>query len=396
MTASSSTPKRRASTNKRGARVTAITIAVALALLGNACSGDESRPSQVPTLENRFLAAGILVQSAGDPSGSRLSERLIEELGRAGYRVSTNKLEHHELVADIDAKLSEKSELLTVVVNGERRRSYATDVTVTIRGRETNQVLLARTLQYDQDEPPNEDDVLQVVAAFGSASVRTYLQGLLAAHRDEAAQAKRQADIEQQQAREQLERAEAAELQRERERDRIENVAWAQLTLSQCAQPAEPGACDKLHAFLEDFPTGKHAAEAKQVLEAAAPQIARLADERDWEASGRTLCAAPKLISDCDGVSKYLADHPAGVHGVEAHAVLSAAAPKLTAIQRADDRREREEEARAEREMRKQEETERRQAREECKRTCLRDVCFTLKPGPFEICMSRCVRADCD
>jgi hypothetical protein len=109
-----------------------------------------------------------VILSSGDSAGTRLSERLFEELGRTGYRVASNQAEHHELVAHVNATLWETKGLLTVVVNGAVTRSYVADVTVTIRGRQDNRELLTQTMAYGQDDNPDDDDVRRLVGSFGS------------------------------------------------------------------------------------------------------------------------------------------------------------------------------------------------------------------------------------
>lgn len=71
-----------------------------LSIVGGGCGGG-TPPAQAPTLDYRLIGAGVLVQGSGDAAGSKLSDRLLQELARLGYRVVGNENEHHDLVADV-------------------------------------------------------------------------------------------------------------------------------------------------------------------------------------------------------------------------------------------------------------------------------------------------------
>jgi hypothetical protein len=104
----------------------------------------------------------------------------------------------------------------------------------------------------------------------------------VASHRAAAFAERRQKAREEARKRAELQRSEQEELGRIRERDRLEDAAWKQINLSECAQPSRAEACDGLLAFLSHFPTSQHATEAKETLERGAASIAKLSAERDW------------------------------------------------------------------------------------------------------------------
>jgi hypothetical protein len=81
--------------------------------------------------------------------------------------------------------------------------------------------------------------------------------------------------------------------------------------------------------------------------------------------------------------------------------------PKLAAARKDEERRAKEEEARVDREakeedarmdreIKKQASDQKRAEREQCKKDCIGNTCFSLRPGTFEICLDRCVKANCD
>lgn len=69
-------------------------------------------------------------------------------------------------------------------------------------------------------------------------------------------------------------------------------------------------------------------------------------ERQAWDASRRLRCAAPTEPDDCEGVERYLREHPHGAHAGEAHQLLRAAREPLA---RAAARREAEREAAAQR-----------------------------------------------
>lgn len=100
-------------------------------------------------------------------------------------------------------------------------------------------------------------------------------------------------------------------------------------------------------------------------------------------------CRKPKYSYDCEGVKAYLDAHPLGTHAADAKSALNGSRSTLESLHIAEERS-------AEAENRRAEQEERRQARKECEKDCLGGVCFNLRPGSFEVCMARCVKANCD
>ena len=92
--------------------------------------------------------------------------------------------------------------------------------------------------------------------------------------------------------------------------------------------------CDQLRDFLKVHATGSHAEEAKKALEEGVPKIAVLLDDRAWSRAMAESCREPRASTDCDGVVQYVQDFPTGAHVDEAKQIAREAQPKLEKLVR--------------------------------------------------------------
>jgi hypothetical protein len=179
-----------------------------------------------------------------------------------------------------------------------------------------------------------------------------------------------------------------------------DDAAWNQVVVSECTTPAQLTGGDATKLYLAQFPNGRHVTEAKKALETGVPIIAQLTDARDWSTSRAESCKVPRVSSDCESISSYLQAQPAGAHAADARELLARAEPKRTALRTAEEKQTKEAEAKSERDAERatqaQERDDKRMAREQCKKECIGGLCFNLRPGAFEVCVDRCVQANCD
>jgi hypothetical protein len=359
------------------------------------CGANQQPAASAP---QAVSGVGILVTGAASPEAEKLKTAVEHGLLLAGYRVVSSPEEVHELVAQLDVQLSEKTSIITLYVNGRPKKNYAAHASFGILGGQ--QLLGSETLEYDVSDGPSTGDVATLVNAVGGSQVTSYLAALKE-HRKNAAAAeeKARADAENQKA--------EAELAQRRDAKQRENAAWNQIVLSDCTNATRLDGCDSVKQFLAQFPIGRHAAEAKTSVEAGAVLIAKLADDRDWMAARADACREPKVSTDCDAVSAYLAAHPAGAHLDDARAALSQSERRRDQLKQEEDKKQQKDAIQAEQEQKREdkkqqddatqaEHEQKRAAHEQCKKDCLGNTCFNLRPGPFEICMDRCVKAYCD
>ncbi len=109
--------------------------------------------------------------------------------------------------------------------------------------------------------------------------------------------------------------------------------AWKLARSERCNAPTRASDCTGVREYLKDFPKGKHAAEAKYMLDALEGRIAGVPDETLWTKSDVAECKLADDIESCDDVGDYLKKLPMGKHAAEARALLDGAKPKLDKLQ---------------------------------------------------------------
>jgi hypothetical protein len=303
----------------------------------------------------------------------------------------SSESDEHTLTAEVSVVLHERQSLLQVHVNGKVKQNVTAEATLRIVG--GGQSLSGEHIDYDTSDGPSDENLRSLVLSFRSPAVLNYIQQLRQTERNEVAR-------QQQQARTDARAKQQAESKAQQQRRQEDDAAWNQVVSSECCTPTQITGCDSVKLYLAQFPNGQHVMEAKEALETGVPVIARITDERDWGASRAESCKSPRVSSDCDGISSYLQAQPAGAHVADARELLTRAEPRLIALRKAEEKQAKETEAKAEREseraLQAQERIDKRKAREQCKKECIGGPCFNLRPGTFEVCVDRCVQANCD
>lgn len=370
-------------------RTTCLALAIGSLMCGvlAGCT-EEQLPPQSPRSQGDAITGSIYIRSSNEPGPAKLAGALASALARAGYRVVPSADAEHDLVAELRVALRETKGILQVYVDGRPKKTYLAEATLRVTG--GSALLGADDIEYDASDGPSEEQLRQLLATATSPVVQRYLTQHRRAQKDDSV---RQKQLEEDAA----SAKEEEQLAARKEQRKREETTWSQVVLSECSAATQLTGCDQVRQYLADYPTGRHAAEAKRALETGLPLIAKLGDERDWRVGNPEPCRAPKASTDCDGVASYLTAQPAGAHVAEARALLAQAEPKLAAARKAEAQRERDEEAKADREAERATQEEKRRAREQCKKeTCLGGMCFNVRPGAFEICMDRCVKANCE
>ena len=78
----------------------------------------------------------------------------------------------------------------------------------------------------------------------------------------------------------------------------IDDLAWKEAEPDNCSTPSEPTSCNHLEWYLEKFPNGAHAKDAKDIIRKSAALIKKLTEERDarYEEKGRKISIC---VNDC-------------------------------------------------------------------------------------------------
>jgi len=127
-------------------------------------------------------------------------------------------------------------------------------------------------------------------------------------------------------------------------RDERDESKWLAADVDSCRSPESLDACSSVDEYLEQYPSGLHGAEARQLLKDAEPKLAELRDDAEWESIKSDSvpgCLKPASEDACDPVKRYVEDRPDGRYLKEAQAVLRRAGPALTALRLKRERKER-------------------------------------------------------
>ncbi|WP_437723135.1 hypothetical protein [Sorangium sp. So ce861] len=152
-----------------------------------------------------------------------------------------------------------------------------------------------------------------------------------------AAQAVRQAEAEARELQMELERA-AAEARERRERE--VRSAWELTDVDACRSPATETACDSVSDFVQRFPDEERAAEARVLIEAAAPRLAELREESAWAKVDVASCKNPRSTDSCDSVDLYLGEFSEGKHVEQARQLRARSEKRIAALVAARERAE--------------------------------------------------------
>jgi hypothetical protein len=100
--------------------------------------------------------------------------------------------------------------------------------------------------------------------------------------------------------------------------------AWRAANAAACERPTTVDACDRVYAYLTQFPSGRHVAEARSVVEAgrkARDEVAK--EDRYWQAANPKGCQRDGGRS-CDMVQAYLIVYHPGRYESAARQMLAA------------------------------------------------------------------------
>ena len=342
--------------------------------------GGAPQPKKAPA-SNETLELVLLVRPGRNTEELLLAESLKSELVRVGFQVAASEDAQHDAVLRVATEVRDETGIMTVYVNGRPKKNRVVRATVAILA--SGAALETGTTEYNADEPiprANLDELVAVIAKSPG------LRALAARERTR----RTTAAAEERQRVEEAERLSAAQAKAEKEQaEAEERAAWNQVVLSSCIDPKALDCCNAVFAFLQKYPNGLFAAEAKQALEVGQKRIDALEDEIDWTGAEVDRCEKPARSSDCDGAKRYLELHPLGVHAEEAKAAVQGSRSTIDSLRAAEEKK-------LAAEVERDAAEEKKAARKACEKDCLGTVCFNVRPNVLGICMDRCIQAECE
>lgn len=112
-----------------------------------------------------------------------------------------------------------------------------------------------------------------------------------------------------------------------------DDEAWKLARPGRCAEPVRGADCTGVKEYLADFPSGKHAGDAKSMLAALADRLAKVPEETQWNKLDVAECKMADDVESCDDIVDYLKRMPMGKHAAEARALIDTAKPKVEKLQ---------------------------------------------------------------
>jgi hypothetical protein len=98
-----------------------------------------------------------------------------------------------------------------------------------------------------------------------------------------------------------------------------EEREWASAGASGCQRPTRLEACDKVRAYLSRHSDGAHADEARRAIADSEPALEKLRKDEDaWQRANADQCRERRTREACVGVGVYVNLFPNGLHAREA------------------------------------------------------------------------------
>lgn len=318
-------------------RWTGLAVAGCLALtLAQGAAADEAK---APPLSKEAAALAVVgVVTCGDYI-SVINTNVVEKdlrrvLLAAGYRVVEDQ-ERADMVFKVNVSAKEEESFFNVTINGQKRVSHKYDLRGSLVSRRDSTLVdevMHTFSNSDRQVPSAELERLeQQVRSHGKfeAYVRSVAQ--------KEAEARRERERLAEEARIAKENQRAEEVRRAAE---AEDSAWLAASSDACRAPADESACGGVHSYLVKYPDGRHALEAQVAIAEAEPKLTTFRDAKAWGAAKAGDCRKPRKSIDCDPLKAYLEQFPTGSHAMDAKAVLKGSAATVASLKKAEDQRE--------------------------------------------------------
>jgi hypothetical protein len=108
-------------------------------------------------------------------------------------------------------------------------------------------------------------------------------------------------------------------------------VRWPRANVDKCLAGKTGAECAQVQAYLERSPAGRHAVEARALLDVAK-------DEDLWTAAKAEVCRHPKTSQDCDLVQGYVQVSSPGAHASEGQAILAGSRKQIDLLRKSEER----------------------------------------------------------
>ncbi|MGE3673896.1 MAG: hypothetical protein AB7K71_29765 [Polyangiaceae bacterium] len=326
---------------------------------GAACGG-AGAPAQAPVDMSSLKPAPdstifIQVESASseaNPFAENVRSQLVASFASAGYKLVESKQANPDVVARVTVSAVEETSMFQTQVNGQVQKSYTVTLNASLLA-SSDAAVIDQTESSFSGEGGKIDKSACDRLVFNlnkSGKLETWAKNI------------------------------------EKGIEKAEDDLWTAGNVEGCKNAKTKEACDGIETYLKKYPTGKHAAEARQAIEDGKVAFQKAQDEAQaadaaekeeaaWKAAVVDQCKKPTKSYDCSDVEAYLRKYPTGKYAAEAK----------TAMKESEKQREA---------LKKKEDAVKKSAnRAECIKDCRR---YYEKYYAYEILAQRCIQNECN
>jgi hypothetical protein len=267
----------------------------------------ESATASGPSTPAPDLGIQLLVEPASEeakPFVGNVTTSLKSALTSAGYR-----LVEGDGKPDVQAKItiaaSEEPSLFQVQVNGKAQVSYKVQLAASFVSASDASVVDQTNTEFSSSDGSVDASAIQkLVGHLGST-------GKLAAY---SGKLKEKA------------------LDEEKKVAQAEEDLWKAADVESCKKATSSKSCDGVRGYIAKYPSGKYTADGRKAMEDGDANMASVTEENAWAAAAVEQCQKPTKSYDCKGVEEYLQKYPAGAHAADAKAALKASEKERDAL----------------------------------------------------------------
>lgn len=273
--------------------VRAALLGCALAMVVPACGGSSAPPATPVAVTGEVSDMPIMLKVEYANSDARqyadaVKSTLEAAMSTAGYKVVQNSNEAG-LIAKATVTATEIPSFIKIQnADGSVQKSFKVNVAVAVSSAKDTQLLDQESAEFESgDGAINDTAVRNTIALITNrGKITAYSAGLEA---DAAAK---------------------------------EDDMWAKANVEDCKKATSDSACDGVKAYVKAYPEGKYVGDARKAEEEYKLAVGAKKEAEAWARANADDCKKPEKVEDCDGVSSYLEKYPTGEHAEEAKSIM--------------------------------------------------------------------------
>jgi len=326
---------------------------------GGGAQGPADMSTMAPAPDATIFVKVDAASAEANPYTANVRSQLVSSFNAAGYKLVESTEAGPDVVARVTLNATEEQSLFKTQVNGQVQKSYSVTISATLLASSDAAVIdQAESSFSSSDGQVDKAAVDQVVYAFNkSGKLQQWVANIKA------------------------------------NQDKAEEDLWVAGNAEGCKNAKSNEACDGMETYLKKYPTGKHAAAARQAIEDGKASMKKAEEEAQaakdeekaaedakkedavWKAAVVDQCKKPTKSYDCKDVEAYLQRYPAGKYAADAKAAMKASEKAREALKKKEDA------------------VKKRADRKECIRDCRR---YYEKYYAYEILVNRCIQNECN